>query len=460
MREKASKTLDMTQGPIGKTVIAFAIPLLIGNLFQQLYNVVDSIVVGNFIDYTALSAVGTAGTPLQIFVALFLGIGTGATILISQFMGGQDLEGVKKTVKTATTFLTVSSVPLTILGIALTPSLLHMMNVPEQVYPMARDYLMIVFLGTICSLGYNVNVGILRGMGDSRSPLYFLIASTLVNIVLDLIFVALLNWGVPGVAVATVIAQTTAWVFSILYIKKKYPQLELKVFRLTIDKSLLKHMVRLGLPLGFNNAVFALGFLLLQSLINMQGDIFMAGATAASRVDNLVFLPIQSFGAAATTFAGQNVGARCHDRLRTGFKTILLITLAINICMATVLLGFGKYALMMFSQKQEVIAVGLQCMRWIVPFYSIFCIYSICNNFMNGAGEVRMPTLSSLVMFWVVRLPVAYLMFDLFGRDYIYSAYPISWTAGAIISGIYFLTGRWKRHYLKRAGMDVECTDA
>jgi len=449
---KASKTLDMTQGPIISQVIAFTIPLLIGNLLQQLYNMVDSIVVGQFCSYTALAAVGTAGSPMQVMIALFLGIGTGATILVSQHKGAGDADSIRTVVRTGNTFIMAVFLPLTIVGMIASPFILRFMNVPDTVFSQANTYLIITFLGTLPNLGYNMNAGILRGLGDSRAPLKFLALSTAVNIVLDLVFVAVFHWDVAGVAIATIIAQFAAWIYSIWHIKRHYPELDFKVFRASWDAPTFKEMVRLGLPLGFNNAIFSLGFILLNSLVNQQGDIFMAGANAASRVDNLIFLPITSFAAAATTFAGQNVGAMQHERLKQGFWRIMGIAQLTNAVLSGIILLLGKYVLAIFTTEQAVIEVGLSCIGWIAPWYWLYNIFAICNNYMNGAGEVRIPTLSSLFMFWGVRLPTAYLMYDLFGTYHIFACYPASWAAGAILSGLYFASGRWKRHYLSRAG--------
>ncbi len=440
----------MTQGSIPRLIFTFAVPLLIGNFFQQLYNMVDSVVVGQFVSYQALSAVGTAGFPVFMLMSLFMGIGTGATILVSQFIGAQDGEAVQKTVRTANGFLLMSAIPLTIIGIVLAEPIMMLMRVPADVFDMARDYFAVVMAATLANMGYNLNAGILRGMGDSRSPLYFLIASTCVNIVLDLVFVIVFDWGVVGVALATAIAQVTAWVYSIIFIKKRYPELKLRVFSFKTDKFLLKRMVSLGLPLGFNNAIYSLGFMVLQALINAQGSIFMAGCTAAGRVDNFIFLPVQSFGAAATTFAGQNVGANKIDRLNKGLKPILGITLGVYAVMAVGLMIFGKQALGMFTSDPQVIAVGFNNMLYVVPFYWVFNIFNILNCYMNGAGEVRMPTISSLVMFWAVRLPLAYLFEHLWGAEFIYAAYPVSWAVGMIFSGIYFFSGHWRRHYQMR----------
>lgn len=444
------KKIDMTKGGIIAGVVAFAVPLLIGNLFQQLYSMVDSIVVGNFDGHTALSAVGTAAMPAQVLTALFLGIGTGAGIMVSQYMGAGDMDSIRRTLHTGNGFLLACSLPLTVLGVLAAPWVLRFMNVPDEAFGLSQSYLAILLLGTVASLGYNMNAGVLRGMGDSRSPLYFLIFACVVNIVLDVLFVAVFHLSAAGVGAATVIAQFSAWFYSIWHIRRKYPELDLRLLRFSVDRGNLRQMIRLGLPIGFNNAVFSLGFVLLNSLINQQGTVFMAGVTAASRVDNLIFLPIASFGAAATTFAGQNVGALQIHRLKEGFRKILLLTLGVNIALGAIILLLGKYALYMFTQEPEVIAVGLQCMWWLVPGYSVYVVFNTCCCFMNGAGEVRVPTLSSLLMFWGVRIPAAYLLFDALGRDYIYGAYPISWVAGVIIAGSYYLSGRWKRHFSAR----------
>jgi len=447
--KKQSQKLDMTKGSIPKLMIQFAIPLLIGNLFQQMYNMVDSIVVGNFNGYQALSAVGTSWTPTMILMAMFLGIGTGATIMVSQFVGAGDLDRVRRTVHTATGFIFIVSLPVTILGIIFSPYILNFMNVPPDVYDMSYQYIAILFIGTIANLGYNMNSGVLRGMGDSRAPLIFLVLSSVVNIVLDLLFVAVFRWGVAGVGIATVIAQFTAWGYSIVFIRRHYPELEMPAFTLKVDLKLLKEMTRLGLPIGFNNAIFAFGFLFLQSLMNQQGSAFMAGTTAASRVDNITSLPLVSFGTAATTFAGQNAGARRMDRLRKGLGVAILLTMICNQVLMVPLLSVGKYALMLFNQEPAVLEVGYRCMWWILPWYWLFILYHMFNAYMNGAGEVRVPTISSLLMFWAVRLPAAYYFAAAFGAEYIYACYPVSWAAGALISGLYYATGRWKNRYLR-----------
>lgn len=447
-KSAARQSFDMTKGSITKQIILFTIPLLIGNLFQQMYNMVDSMVVGNVNGPQALAAVGTAGNPMQVLLALFLGIGTGATILVSQYRGANNLEELKKVVKTANAFLVLSSIPVTIAGVLLSAPLLRWINVPEDVFSMANSYLAIIFLGTLANLGYNLNSGILRGIGDSRSPLLFLVYSSIINTVLDLLFVAVFKWGVAGAAAATILSQYFAWIYSIIYIRKHYPELGMDIKSIHMERIHLKDMVRLGLPLGFNNAVYSLGHVILYGLINSFGSIFMAGNTAATRVDGITFMIIASFGTTATTFAGQNAGAKKYDRLNKGVWSIMGVTCVLNVILSALMLLFGKPILSLFNGTPEVVQAGYDMLLRLCPYYIIYTVFHIFNCYMNGAGEVNVPTVSSLIMFWLVRLPLAYVLVELFTPKDLYYCYPISWLVGLIISAIYFATGRWKRRIM------------
>lgn len=443
----ARQSFDMTQGNVVKQVILFTIPLLIGNLFQQMYNMVDSMVVGNVNGPQALAAVGTAGNPMQVLLALFLGVGTGATILVSQYCGAGSSDELRQVVKTANTFLIASSIPVTIAGLLLSAPLLRVINVPDDVFPMAQSYLMLIFLGTVANLGYNLNSGILRGIGDSRSPLIFLIYSSVMNTVLDLLFVAVFRWGVNGAAIATILSQYFAWIYSIYFMKKHYPELgmDMNPKQLHMERGHLRDMVKLGLPLGFNNAVYSLGHVILYGLINSFGSIFMAGNTAATRVDGITFMVIASFGTTATTFAGQNAGARKFDRMKKGIWSIMGITCAFNVVLSVLLLLFGPQIIALFNRSPEVVEAGYDMLVRLCPYYIIYTIFHIFNCYMNGAGEVNVPTLASLIMFWLVRLPLAYVLVYFFAPKDLYYCYPISWLVGLLISGPYYFSGRWKR---------------
>lgn len=452
-KTRKRQAMDMTRGGIARQFIAFSIPLLIGNLFQQLYNMADSIIVGNCNGAEALAAVGTSGLPMDVMLAVFLGFSAAATIMVSQYAGAGDQETIRDVVRTANNFLILCAVPITVIGILAGKLILQGMQVPEDVIDQAHAYLTIIFIGTVASLGYNLNAGILRGMGDSQAPLVCLVISSIVNIVLDLIFVMGFGWGVAGAAVATVIAHFVAWFYSIYYMKKHYPQLEVKIFSFHMEKTWIRKMVMLGLPLGFNSGIYSLGHLLLRSIVNSHGSVFMAGATASNKLDTLVYMVISAFAVAATTFAGQNAGAGRRDRLDQGIKVILAINVFSNIAICALITIFGRQCLWIFNQQPDVIEAGYIFILWNMPFYWMYTAFHTLNCFLNGVGEVKVPTIACLIMFWLFRLPLAYFLSVTFGRNWMYMCYPISWALGLTITGIYFLRGSWRK---KIANMQEE----
>ncbi len=440
-----SGQIDMTRGSILRLLVSFSIPLIIGNLLQLTYNTVDSLVVGNYVGVAALGAVGTSGSPMSAVFCIFLGIGTGASILVSQFIGAGDRENVKKVVATAGSALLAVALPLTAAGVLIARPLLVLIRVQDDALPMAATYLSVIFCGSVASLGFQLNSGILRGLGDSRSPLLFMLVSAVVNVGLDLLFVAVFRWGVFGAALATVLSQTAAWVFSILFIQKRYPELDMRLFRISIDRRHLAGMVRLGLPIGLTSAVYSFGHLVLYSFINRNGTDFMAGFGAATKIDNLAWLPISSFAIAATTFAGQNMGSKNEPRLRLGIKTILRTAIATNVVCSGFMLLAGKWLLSFFTDDPEVIRAGYAYILSLDSAYFIYTVMFILIAYMNGAGDVRIPTAITLLMFWGVRLPAAWYLFGHFDRNLLFLCYPISWIAGTTMTVAYFLTGRWKR---------------
>lgn len=444
MSQSSSKTSDMTVGSPTKLILTFAIPLLIGNIFQQLYNVVDSIVVGNYVGSVALAAVGTAFPVIFMFSALFMGIGIGATIMIAQYYGANDLEKVHKTVETIYSAVMVGSIPLTIIGVLLSGWFLRIMQVPDDTFADAYTYMTIIFIGIIASLGYNVNAGILQGLGDSRSPLLFLAVATGINIVLDLTFVIVFHWGVAGVAIATVIAQFCSWLFGIFYINKKYPEMHINPFRIRFNKNLLLQAVKLGIPAGVQQAIFSIGIMAMQSLINSYGSDFMAGYNGASKIDTFSFLPIQSFATAVTTFVGQNIGAGKMDRVKKGARVTLFMSVGCNIAISAILLLVCPYIMRLFSPSEPVIQAGLAYLYRILPFHWLLAILFVVNGIMRGAGEMTIPLISTTLSLWAARVPSAYLIAHFIGRDDLYFCYAIGWALGLSLALTYYLSGRWK----------------
>lgn len=278
---------DMTQGRPARLIFFFALPLLVGNIFQQLYNMVDSIVVGRYVGTIALAAVGTGFPLIFMLSSLFMGLGIGATVMVAQYYGAQDHEKVRRTVDTIYTALVVGTIPLTVIGLLLTDPLLWLMNVPADTMADARTYVLIVFGGIVGTLGYNVNAGILQGLGDSRTPLLFLAIACVINIVLDLTFVIVFDMGVAGVAIATIIAQIFSWIFGIFYINRKYPMLQIHPFSFRFDRQLFSQLIRLGIPAGIQQALFSLGIMTLQALVNRYGADFIAGFNGCKQAGHL-----------------------------------------------------------------------------------------------------------------------------------------------------------------------------
>ncbi len=433
----------MTEGSTLKIILTFAFPMLIGNILQQLYNMVDSIVVGNYVGKLALAAVGTGFPIIFMMAAMFIGLGLGATILISQYIGAGDMNSVQKTAQTIYTAMILGSIPISIIGIFLSEPILILINTPVDALPMAKIYMMIVFLGMIGSFGYNVNAGILQGFGDSKSSLLFLAIATVINIILDLVFVIVFHWGVAGVAIATIIAQAASWIFGIVYMRKKYEILRFPILRFRFDRVILKKIIKLGLPTGIQQTLFSIGIMSLQSLVNSYGSDFIAGFNAANKIDTFAFMPIQSFSNAVTTFTGQNIGAKRMDRVHQG--TVTAISLSVVVCIAClVIVPLGPYLLGLFSPDVAVIEAGMIYLKNVMPTIALLAVVFTINAVIRGAGESIVPMIGAIVSLWLGRIPAAYFIADKFGKEYMFLSYAVGWAFWLLISGPYYLSGKWK----------------
>lgn len=445
MKTMNAKQIDMTQGDIFPAIIAFAVPLLIGSFLQTFYNTVDSIIIGQFVSTDALAAVGACNSPMMLLQAIMLGLSSGMTVLISQMIGVGHMDKVKEAVSTVNSFFVLSVIPITLMALLLVNPLLSFIDIPDSSRSSAFQYLIIVFGGLIGSFGYNLNSGLLRGLGDSRSPLIFLLIACLVNIVLDLMFVLLLNWGVFGVAIATIIAQMVSWLYSQWHIKKHYPFLDYKLFRIAINPVHFKRFMTLSATMVCNHAVFSLGYLLFYRFVNGFGPVFMAGYSIAGKIENIIWLPVSSLGTAAVTFAGQNCGAGNPRNIKKGTKIILRTAVIFNVAASMIGLIFGRKLLGLFTPDAAVVEAGYLYLKCLNPFYWIYAFIHILGCIMNGVGDVKIPTISSMVMFWGVRLPVAWYFSTHFSESVLYYCFPISWVAGVTITASYYLSGRWKQ---------------
>lgn len=439
-----SAKIDMTQGPIMKPVVLFALPICLGNVLQQLYNTVDTLVIGNFCGTVSQAAVGTCAQPVELFLCIFLGLGTGVSILVSQFTGSGDKESLKNSVSTAVSFLYMCAVPVTVLGLIGSPLILIVMQVPKEAWNHCVAYLNIIFFGTLGNLGYNMNAGILRGVGDSAASLLFLVISCIVNIVLDLLFVAVFGLDVSGASLATTIAIFCSWFFSIVYIKKKYPELEFTVLPKRFDKSILKQIARIGLPLGLNNSIYSIGHILMQALINAQGTVFMAACSVAGKLTGIANVAINSFSSAATTFAGQNLGAKKYERLKRGGVMIPFVSGLYTCTAGLIFTLLCEPILGLFTKDAAVLAMAVRYIRIVLPFTWTYAVFNGIICFVNGIGEVKYPTIINIMMLWVVRIPVGYFIAAKIDGTYIMACFPISFAFGMLCMIAFFFTKKWR----------------
>ena len=435
----------MTLGNPYQLIFIFSIPLLIGNVFQQLYNMVDSIVVGNFVGIKALAAVGTGFPIIFMMSSLFMGVGIGATIMISQYYGAKDIVNIENTIDTIYTSMMIGCIPLTIIGIVFSEPLLLLMKVPNDgTLQMAKVYMIVIFAGMISNFGFNINAGILQGLGDSRTSLLFLLIATIINIVLDLLFTVAFGWGVFGVAFATVIAQLCSWIFGIFFINKHYSFIHIQIFKFKFNNNLFRKAMKLGIPSGIQQALFSIGIMAMQALVNSYGSDFMAGFNGANKIDTFAFMPIQSFATAITTYVGQNVGASQLHRVKSGTRAGLVLSVGSSIVIGALLYPFSGLLMRMFNQDPDVISSGVAYLHCVLPFYLLLALMFILNSVLKGAGEMMIPMISTFVSLWFARVPIAYLIAFFWGKEYIYYSYGVGWFLGLVISFAYYKTGRWK----------------
>lgn len=435
---------DLTEGNIPKQIFYFTLPMLIGNIFQQLYNTVDSIIIGQFEGTDALAAVGASFPIIFLLVALLMGITMGATILISQYFGAKDFEKVKKTISTTYIFLFFASIAMTIVGLLTSSHILRFLNTPESVLPHAQTYLNIMFIGMVSMFGYNAISAILRGVGDSKTPLLFLVISSIINIALDLLFVAAFGWGVAGAAWATVIAQSSSFAFGLFYLSHKKSLLSVNIKDMAFDKEIFVKSLKIGIPSGVQQTVFSLGMIAMQRMVNDFGSYTMAAFTAAGRIDSFAIMPIMNFGAAISTFVGQNIGAGKIHRVKKGYLTTLAMCTAVSLFVTALLFIFGESLLKMFDSNPEVVQIGMRKIQIVSGFYVVVGVMFITTGLLRGAGDALMPMVISLATLWLIRIPVAYFLIPYLGSDGIWWSIPAGWVIGLFLSVGYYTTGRWK----------------
>lgn len=443
---------DMTEGAPWKKITLFAIPMLIGNIAQQLYNTVDSIVVGKYVGDNALAAVGSAGPVLNLLLVLFIGISVGASIMVSQYFGAKQPEQLAGTIGTCITLTAISSLIIMVVGPLVTAPLLRLLNTPESIFGWCSSYLNILFIGVAGMAYYNILSGALRGLGDSVSALLYLLVSTVLNIVLDVVFVAAFDMGVAGVALATAIAQAISSIlclWKLLHMKEIF---EMHKKDLVPVKKHTTDMIRLGLPSGVTQAIFSLAMIIVQSLTNSFGEMFIAASVIVMRVDGFAMMPNFSFGTAMTTYAGQNVGARKYDRVESGAKQGTLIAVAVSAVITGGILLFGKYLMHIFTNTDELVELSMHLMWILAVGYIAMAVTQSLSGVMRGAGDTMTPMWISLITTVCIRVPIAYGISWLTitpelphgNSDCIYISLLASWLLGAAVTWLFYRKGKWK----------------
>ncbi len=436
---------DLTTGKESKLILQFATPMLLGNVFQQMYNIVDSIIIGNFIGKEALAAVGASFPIIFALISMVIGFATGATIMIAQFFGAKRMDQVRHTIDTLYIVLFFASIFLSVVGVIFTDDIFKLIQLPEEVLPEAILYMRVYISGLVFFFGFNGTAAILRGLGDSKTPLYFLIISTIANILLDLLFVVVFNWGIAGVALATIIAQGGAFITAIFYLNRTHEVVRLSIRKLKFDRDIFRQSLRIGLPSGFQQTFVSIGLIAIVWIVNLFGTNVIAAFSIVMRIDSLASLPAMNFAAALSTFVGQNLGARKVERVRSGLIATFKMTSVISITITIVAILFSRTLLSVFTDDQAVIDIGEQYLIIVSSFYIIFSTLFVLNGVMRGAGDTLIPMFTTLVALWFVRVPVSYFLSQRIGETGIWWAIPIGWFLGMILAWVYYLTGRWKK---------------
>ena len=444
---------DMTAGKPLNVLLRFSLPLLIGNFAQQLYNTVDSMIVGTYIGDTALAAVGTSGPILNLMIVLFMGIATGASILSAQYFGAKDRKMLSSLVGSALLLTVGTGVVMSVVGFFAAGWLVGLTAPPQDVYLGAETYLRIIFAGMLGAAAYNILSGVLRGMGDSVYPLIYLVIASLLNVVLDLFFVRNLGMGIAGVAWATIIAQAVSGTLCAVRLFRMKDTVDVNRESLRPNPQMIRKVASLGLPAGVTSAIFSMSAILVQNLVNSMGTLMIAANVAVMRVDGFAMMPNFTFGTAATTYVGQNVGAGRLDRLSPGTRDMLKLALSSATVLVLAILLFGSGLISLFTRTEAVIALGTRGLRWLALGYIAFSVSQVLQGVMRGAGDTMTPMWISIVTTVILRMPLAYLLAFLTrsadwptgSPDAIFSSLLVSWLTAMVITVVAYRRGKWKK---------------
>ena len=450
--------VDMTEGGIARHLIIFAIPLLIGNLFQMMYNMVDTWVVGRFVSDAAFSAVGTLGSVTNLMIGFFMGLASGAGVVISRFFGAKQYDRVKDTVNTAVIMTVVLCLVFTVLGICLIPAFMKMLDMPSEVMTEAVTYLSIWFAGISGLMIYNMGSAIMRAVGDSRRPFRYLVVAAITNTVLDLVFVIAFGWGVAGVAIATVISQGLSAILTVISLCRNDSCVKISFKGMKFHKPIMNEIVAIGFPAALQMTITAFSNIFVQSYINYFGMEVMGGWTAYNKVGQLVLLPMQSFALASTTFVGQNIGQMQVKRAEKGANAALLISVLSTAVLVLPIMIFARAFVSIFNANGAIIGYGALFIRWLIPFYLLWCVNQIYSGALRGVGKSTGPMIIMLTSFVAFRQTYLFVVSKFISNTIlpIAMAFPAGWVLSAIITLIYYkITGLKPKDKKEKGGKNT-----
>jgi putative MATE family efflux protein len=447
---------DLTVGNEARKILGFALPLLIGSVFQQLYNVVDSIIVGRVIGKEALAAIGNAFPIMFTLIALIIGVAFGGTIVISQYFGAKDYDKVRRAIGTIYLLMFSMAIVLSVLGLVFLDGILSLVDIPPDVLPMATSYIRIIIAGIIVFFGFNGTSAILRGLGDSRTPMVFIIISTFFNIALDILFVLKMGMGIEGAAYATIISQGGAFLTAVIYLNKKHELISIRFKDFVFDREIFLQSIRIGLPTGFQQTFVALGMMALLKIVNQFGTNVIAAYSVAGRIDSIAIQPAMIFSQALAAFVGQNIGAGKQERVKKGLKATFLLSAGVSILLTFLIISFRVDLIGLFNKDPNVIRIGAQYLVIVSSFYILFSGMFTINGVMRGAGDTLIPMFITLFSLWLVRIPGAWFLSEKMGEVGIWWSVPLGWGAGLLLSHLYYLTGKWKTKSVTRKKNEIE----
>lgn len=443
--DKRKGNTDLTEGKVWKVIVRFALPLLVGNLLQQFYNITDSIIVGQFLGKEALAAVSASFFIYYFIISLVIGVGSGTTVVISQLFGAKQYQKVQLAFSSFFIFMLVGGIILSIAGIIFAEPVFRLTNTPEEVIPQAVAYFRIYIGGTFLFVTFNSIISILRGVGESVRPMLFILITTVLNIAFDLLFILVFKWGIEGAARATVVSQGIGMCIALAYVNNTHPLLSIKKQDMLFDWKLFKESLKIGLPTSVQQCAIALGLIALLGIVNSFGTNTLTAYGAAGKIDTIITQAILTLSGALAAFCGQNIGAGRLDRVKKGVQFTMYTNIALGLLTFAAVYLFGNEMMRIFTKDIDVVAIGKEYLLIIGGFFIVHGALNVYNGALRGAGDTLFPMITSLVCLWLIRIPLAYYLSSWLGRHGIWWAIGISITIGLIVTFVYYKIGFWKR---------------